>query len=662
MHNRPAETRNNLLELEDPPLRHTQWPIGAHYLGEGRCTFCVWAPEADRVAVHLLGSDERTVALQPDGCGYHAALIEGVEPGARYLFRLDDTTERPDPASRYQPEGVHRPSEVIGQDFDWHDGGWIGPALQEYIQYELHVGTFTPEGTFEAVIPHLPRLKDLGITVLEIMPVAQFPGERNWGYDGVYPFAVQNSYGGPLGLKRLVDACHRQGLAATLDVVYNHLGAEGNYLWDYGPYFTDRYKTSWGSAVNFDGPQSDEVRSYFIENALYWLRNFHVDALRLDAVHAMLDFSAGTFLERMAQAVEAEGRRAGRRLYLIGESDLNDPRIVRTWELHGFGLHAQWADDLHHALHVLLTGETDGYYGDYAAAGPTGDSKLRPVPSVLARTLRDGYAYTGQYSAYRQRSHGAAPRDVPAYRFVVCAQNHDQVGNRMLGERLSGLVPYERLQLAAGTVLLSPFIPLLFMGEEYGETAPFQYFISHGDPELVKAVREGRRAEFAAFAWQGSPPDPAAEETFQRSKLDLRLSEQGWHAALWQFYRRLIELRRSVPALHELSKDDLESLAFDAQQVLYWRRWAGDSQAWAVFNYGEQAADLLLPVPAGRWLKAIDSHAWPAEEGESEPAREPAAELVSDGAMRVEVPGLAFQVFVDPQSARTPLTGSEEAK
>jgi maltooligosyltrehalose trehalohydrolase len=643
-------------------LEPTKWPIGSTYLGEGKTAFRVWAPAATEVSVHLTSPSEQVLALEAAGRGYYQALVDGVAPGACYLYRLDDRLngpkERPDPASRFQPEGVHGAAQVIDQAFPWTDAGWVGPALQDYVQYELHVGTFTPEGTFQAVSSHLAELKELGITVVEIMPVAQFPGGRNWGYDGVYPFAAQNTYGGPDGLKHLVNACHRHGLAVTLDVVYNHLGAEGNYLWDYGPYFTDRYKTAWGSAVNFDGPQSDEVRAYFIENALHWLRDFHLDALRLDAVHAMVDFSAGTFLEELAGRVDEEGRQLGRRLYLIGESDLNDPRIVRTPETHGLGLHAQWADDLHHALHVQLTGEHDGYYRDYVTAGGSGNGEERPSMPLLARALREGYAYTGQHSLFRQRRHGAPPKDIPAHRFVVCSQNHDQVGNRMLGERLTQLAPPSKLQLAAALILLSPFIPLLFMGEEYGETAPFQYFVSHSDPALIEAVREGRRAEFVAFTRQGEPPDPAAEDTFQRSKLDHSLREQGWHRNLWEFYRELLRLRKTLPALRELNKDQIEVLGFQGRRALFWRRWAGDEQAWAVFNFGEEPAELVLPVPVGRWEEVLDSAEWlrgaqasDAAKGtdsggpEKRSGNVPARQIASDGEVRIEVPALTVMLF-----------------
>jgi len=402
--------------------------LGAVYLGGGRSRFTVWAPRARRVEVLLLSPEERVADLEEKD-GYHQATLEGVEPGSLYLYSLDGRIERPDPASRFQPKGVHGPSQVVDPAFPWADSCWSGIPLKDYVIYEIHVGTFTAQGTFEAVIAHLDELKDLGITAVELMPVAQFPGDRNWGYDGVYPFAVQDSYGGPAGFKALVNACHQKGVAVVLDVVYNHLGPEGNYLRDFGPYFTDRYRTPWGEAVNFDGPQSDEVRRFFIENALHWITEFHADALRLDAIHAILDFSAQPFLEDLTLAVKEQTEHLNRQVHLIAESDLNDTRPIRSRERGGFGLDAQWNDDFHHAVHTLLTGERAGYYRDFGRV------------EGLAKAWREGFIYSGEYSVHRRRRHGNSSRPIPARRFVVFAQNHDQVGNRMRGERLSFLVP-----------------------------------------------------------------------------------------------------------------------------------------------------------------------------------------------------------------------------
>jgi len=521
--------------------------------------------------------------------------MEEIEPGARYLFRLNGDLERPDPASRFQPLGIHGPSEVVDPGFPWSDQSWVGLPLRDYVLYEVHVGTCTPEGTFEGIIPRLARLKELGVTAVELMPVAQFPGGRNWGYDGVHPFAAQNTYGGPEGLKRLVDACHGKGLALVLDVVYNHLGPEGNYLSDFGPYFTDRYRTPWGKAVNFDGPHSDEVRRFFIENALYWVRECHVDALRIDAVHAIFDFSARPFLEELASSVHEEAERLGRRIFVIAESALNDPRVVRPPELGGFGHDAQWNDDFHHALHALLTGERSGYYQDFG--------RLRD----LAKALRDGYVYDGRYSAFRRRRHGRSSKDIPTGRFVVFSQNHDQVGNRMGGERLSALVSPEALKLAAGAVILSPFIPLLFMGEEYGEKAPFPYFVSHLDPGLVKAVREGRKGEFSSFEWGEEPPDPQDEGTFLRTRPDHGLGLSGDGKALFDYYRELLRLRREVLSPVGMGGKAMEVTTIEGEEVLMIIRRSAAGEAALVLHFGRMPRTAALPLPRGRWHKALDS-------------------------------------------------------
>lgn len=569
--------------------------LGANYLGGNRCCFRVWSPLAHRVEVCLLAPRERLVPLSNNECGYHEAVVDGVNPGTPYLYRLDGNIERPDPASRFQPRGVHDPSQVIDPRFDWTDGRWTGLSVDEYVLYEVHVGTFSQEGVFDAVIPRLEYLKELGITAIELMPVAQFPGSRNWGYDGAYPFAVQNSYGGPAGLKRLVNAAHAKGLAIVLDVVYNHLGPEGNYLRDYGPYFTDRYKTPWGAAVNYDGEYSDGVRHFFIENAIYWIAEFHIDALRIDAVHAILDFSAQPFLEQLALAVREHAERLGRKVYLIAESDLNDAGIIRSPELGGIGLDAQWNDDFHHALHALLTEEKEGYYQDFG--------ELRD----LATAFREGYVYSGRYSRFRRRRHGNSSRDIDPNRFVVFSQNHDQVGNRMMGERLSELVSFEALKLAATAVLLSPFIPLLFMGEEYAETARFPYFVSHLDPELVEGVRKGRQEEFAQFQWRGQPPDPQDEQTFVGARLNHHLRRGGHHAVLLDFHKELIRLRKTVPALTCPRKEHMEVYEYQSTDVLTVRRWKGHCEGLLALHFGATRKTAELELPAGSWSKQLDS-------------------------------------------------------
>jgi maltooligosyltrehalose trehalohydrolase len=604
--------------------------LGAAYLGDGRCSFTVWAPLVHQVEVRIVSPRKKVSRLRRDEGGYHQATITGVEPGTLYLYRLDGDKERPDPASRFQPRGVHGPSQVVNPDFSWKDHGWIGLPWRDYIIYELHVGTFTPEGTFEAIIPRLHELKNLGITAIELMPVAQFPGTRNWGYDGTYAFAVQNSYGGPDGLKHLVNACHQLGLAVVLDVVYNHLGPEGNYLADFGPYFTDRYRGPWGNPINFDGPYSDEVRRYFVENALHWLVEFHFDGLRLDAVHGILDFSAQPFLQQLALEVKDRAERLNRRVYLMPESDLNDTRLIRSRELGGFDLDAQWNDDFHHALHTLLTFEQTGYYQDFGRL------------HHLGKAFSEGYVYSGDYSRYRKRRHGNSSRSIAAEQFVVFSQNHDQVGNRAQSERLSALVSFEAQKLSAGVVLLSPFIPLLFMGEEYGETAPFYYFVSHSDPDLVETVRRGRREEFAAFLWQGEPPDPQHEATFLSCKLDPGLRFQGQHQVLYSFYRELIRLRRESPSLKILDKGQLVVTGLEEEKVLLWRRWSEEQQAAAVFHFGKQARSSSLPLPEGRWRKQLDS----ADTAWGGPGSTVSSEVVSQGKVSLSLPGESCVLFM----------------
>jgi maltooligosyltrehalose trehalohydrolase len=560
--------------------------LGATLHPHHDCTFRVWAPFARDVEVRLEDRG-RLEPLEPEGQGYFAGTLRNVEAGTAYRFRIDGGLERPDPASRLQLDGVHGPSRVVDFAFDWKDSAWRGVPLRQYVIYELHVGTFSRAGTFRGVIPELERLKELGVTAIEIMPIAQFPGARNWGYDGVYPFAAQDSYGGPKEFQRLVDECHRAGIAVILDVVYNHLGPEGNYLSEYGPYFTERYRTPWGSALNFDGPDSDGVRRYFVENALMWFEQFHVDALRLDAVHAIIDRSAKPFLEELAEAVHRRGEELGRHLYLIAESDLNDPRVVRSSGLGGHGLDAMWCDDFHHAAHSLLTGETAGYYADFGQV------------EHLAQAFRSAMSMPGEYSAYRRRHHGRAAPDLRPEQWVVCIQNHDQVGNRMLGERLNGLVGFEQQKLAAGLVCLSPCIPLLFMGEEYAEPAPFQYFVSHGEQGLLEAVQRGRREEFASFHQGEAAPDPAAPETLARCVLNSELCKVGRHATLHRLYQMLIQFRAVLTAAFPD-----ECVAFEGCRVLLVRR---ERHVWMAFSFADAVQDIRLPLAPGAWRLQFSS-------------------------------------------------------
>lgn len=571
--------------------------LGANYLGNNRCEFTVWAPLLQEVAVQIETPEQRLIRMQKGDRGYWQATATDIPAGTLYRYQLDGDLYRPDPASVSQPQGVHEPSQVIDQStFSWSDRNWQSIPLEDYIAYELHVGTFTPEGTFEAIISRLEDLKEVGINAIELMPVAQFPGSRNWGYDGVYPFAVQDSYGGVEGLKQLVDACHQQGVAVILDVVYNHFGPEGNYTSNFGPYFTAKYKTPWGSAINFDDAYSDGVRNFFIENALYWFREYHIDALRLDAVHAIYDFGAKHFLTELAERVEEFSQQHGRKYYLIAESDLNDVRVIRPPEMGGYGIDAQWSDDFHHCVHTLLTGERGGYYEDFNQC------------EQMAKVLREGFAYSWNYSPFRQRYHGSDASKIPPTQFVVCSQNHDQIGNRMLGERLSHLVSFEALKLAAGVVLLSPYIPMLFMGEEYGEDAPFLYFISHGDPNLVEAVRKGRQEEFAAFHLQGEPPDAQSPETFLKCKLNWDKRKEGKQGILLNFYKALIQLRRQIPALRSSkTRESIEVTCFETEKLITLRRWSPNSQIFCIMNFSDRVTPIQVPLPEGSWQKRLDS-------------------------------------------------------
>lgn len=579
------------------PVIDKSWKLdlGAAVDGLKGVCFRVWAPEKNSVSVKII-SDGRVAEIQlsKDAEGYFTGFGEGVRAGDLYFYILDKDNFYPDPASRSQPDGIHGPSEVIDQSgYSWSDEEWKGMSRQDFIIYELHVGTFTKEGTFEAIIPRLDYLRDLGITAIELMPVAQFPGNRNWGYDGVCPFAPQNTYGGPKGLKELINIAHKKGLAIILDVVYNHLGPEGNYLGRYAPYFTDRYKTPWGEAINLDGPYSDEVRRFFIDNALYWIDEYHIDSLRLDAVHGIFDFSARHFLEELCEAVQMHAKINGRSVAVIAESDLNDSRIINPRETGGYNLDAQWNDDFHHSLHTLITGEHSGYYEDFGKIGH------------LEKSYKEGYVYDGQYSRFRKRRHGNSAKCRPADQFVVFSQSHDQIGNRMAGDRLSRALPFEKLKLAAGVVILSPFLPLLFMGEEYGETAPFCYFTSHSDQELVQSVREGRKKEFASFGWRDDIPDPQDEEVFLASKLSFDFSEKG--KALYGFYRELIRLRKEIPALYQTRKEDIETHCFEDEKALLVRRRCNEEQVFTLYNFGENVFNGNLVLPEVTWEKILES-------------------------------------------------------
>jgi maltooligosyltrehalose trehalohydrolase len=509
----------------------------------------VWAPNAAKVALEI---NNQRLPMDSGQKGWWSVDTEHTAPGVDYAIVLDDGQALPDPRSAWQPYGVHGPSRIVDHStFRWGDEHWNPPPLSSAVIYELHIGTFTPAGIFQSAIERLSHLADLGVTHVELMPVAEFSGNRGWGYDGVDLFAPHHAYGGPDALKTLVDNCHAQGLAVMLDVVYNHFGPSGNYLSQFGSYNTDHYRTPWGDAVNFDGAGSDEVRRFLCDNALMWLRDYHIDGLRLDAIHAIVDTSAVHFLEQLAAEVTALQARLGRHLVLIAESNLNDPRIVRSIDGGGYGIDAQWCDDFHHALHTWLTGERSGYYADFGRL------------AQLAKALTNGYVFDGCYSEYRKRSHGRPPSGISGACLLGYLQTHDQIGNRANGERSSMLMNVNSLKIAGALVMTAPFVPMLFQGEEWGASTPFLFFSGHPERELGQAVSEGRRREFAEFGWDPDDiPDPQAPDTFIRSKLDWSEIAREPHSELLQWHRDLIRLRRQSPELTD-GRLDRVNVKFD---------------------------------------------------------------------------------------------------
>jgi maltooligosyltrehalose trehalohydrolase len=526
--------------IDDPLLP----PTGVVPVGDHSACWRVWAPKAERVELVLDPEGAATrLAMQAEPRGFHSVTTDRPEPGRRYAYSIDGAPPLPDPLSRWQPDGIERPSAVFFTDrLAWDEGGWRGIAdRRDLVFYELHVGTFTPEGTFDAVIPRLDFLRDLGITAVELMPVAQFPGEFGWGYDGVFPFAPQHSYGGPEGLKRLVEACHRRGLAVFLDVVYNHLGPEGNVFPAFGPYFNERYRTDWGPAVNYDGNHCDPVRALILDNVRMWIRDYHFDGLRLDAADQIYDRSPSHILAEIAEVAHREAKARGILAYIFAETDLNNAqRFLRDPERGGFGHDGHWNDDFHHAAHVVLTGDATGYFQDFADG-----------PAALAKVFAEVFVNNGSYSPFRDRRHGATATEFAGDRFVAFVQNHDQVANGSAGNRHAVLLPPSAVRLAAGLLLLAPRLPLLFQGEEYGESNPFPYFCDLGSPELKEAVRQGRAAEFAYFGRTDEPPDPLAPSTRDLAVLSWSWTDDPFRAGLRRLYTDLLRLRRESAALRD---------------------------------------------------------------------------------------------------------------
>ena len=566
-----------------PPWHPT---LGAIALPGDRCHFRVWAPKCKSVAVRLLDRTGQLLPLEPRDGGYFEIFANDVPPGTRYLYCLDNRRERPDPVSRHQAEGVHGPSTIVDRAFAWTDTDWRGLPFADLILYELHVGTYTADGSFDAIIPHLDGLADLGINALELLPLAQTPGVRNWGYDGVYLFAPRDDYGGPAGLKRLVDAAHARGMAVLQDVVYNHLGPEGNYLRDFGHYFTERHHTPWGSAINVAYDHSDAVRAFFLENAQMWQHEYHLDGLRLDAVQEIPDGTARSFLAELADTVQGQERP----FHLIAETSANDIRNVRPTSACGFGMDAVWNDDFHHSLRALLTPDRNGYYQDFGSV------------ALHARAWREGFSFQGEFYAYRGRRHGSPTTGLDASHFVIYNQNHDQVGNRARSNRLIVEAGFAAAKVAAASMLLSPYVPMLFMGEEFAETAPFPFFVDHGDPHLIDATRRGRAAEYAEFLQPHEMPDPQDAATFASAKL----SHDRGSPEMLRFYRDLIRLRRTLPALRA-PRENMDSLVEEAAKRLTIRRWSAKDEVWLVFGFSPSPS--AVEPPMGQWRVLLDSAA-----------------------------------------------------
>ncbi|MGH7986076.1 MAG: malto-oligosyltrehalose trehalohydrolase [Candidatus Binataceae bacterium] len=624
----PLHLRNGLIPLSQSDSSYNSpWRLefGARPV-LGGVQFQVWAPNVREISLHLRGPGGSRDLLPAPGDMIHPMharddgifqmLVPGLAAGTDYFYALEGGRYRPDPVSRAQPYGVHGPSRVADSGaFAWHDSSWEGFPLEQYVIYELHVGCFTSAGTFAAIIEKLDYLRALGVTAVELMPVAQFAGSRNWGYDGVDLYAPHTAYGGGDGLKSLVDACHRAGLAVIIDVVYNHLGPEGNYLADFGPYFTRRYHSPWGEALNFDGAMSDGVRRFFVDNALYWLTEYHADALRLDAIHAIFDFGARHLLRQMADEFQAQAAALGRRAFLIAESDLNDVRVINPVEFGGYGLDAQWNDDFHHALHTLITDSRHGYFTDFGAVGE------------LRKALTEGYVYDGRYSRFRQRCHGnsAAPR--PGRQFVVFNQNHDQIANACGGARLSQLVSSAALKLAAVMLMCAPNLPMLFMGEEFGISTPFFYFTSFPDPELGHAVSAGRRNEYADFFCDEPFPDPQDQTTFMRSKLEWSQAAVTPHREILALNRTLVALRKANPSLGNCRKDLTLVHTDERARWLVLERGDASAAALVLANFAQEPRDIPAAWRAGKWRLKLWTN---AIEFGGDGGEEPAAMLESN--------------------------------
>lgn len=555
---------------------------------KARIEFRVFAYQKEKVSLLLQTKDgEKIIPMEQEEAHIYSTVVEGLGLDLLYKFRIENEGDYPDPYSNYQPQGVHGFSQIIDHaSYSWNDKEWKGIDLDKLIIYELHTGTFSPEGTFRGVVNKLDYLLELGINAIELMPVTQTPGRWNWGYDGANLFSVNKNYGTPDDLKYLVDTCHQKGIGVILDVVYNHLGPEGNYLPVYGPYFTEKHKTAWGAAVNYDDNFSEYTRAMALENIRFWLEEYHIDCLRLDAIHTIMDESSRHILQEMSSTAKEVSQKTGRKIFLIAETDENDVKVINPPEKGGYGIDAQWMDDFHHIIHSFLTGEKGGYYQDYG--------RLEGLEKAFKN-----YLYTGEFSQFWQKNRGTDASQNPGYQFVVSLQNHDQVGNRARGGRISALVDFHFLKAAAGLIFLSPYIPLLFMGEEYAEKNPFLFFTDYEDSELQSAVSEGRRKEFKDFNWD-EIPDPQNEQSFFNSKLTPRENWTKENQWIFNFYRDLINLRKKHPALRHLEKENTEARVNSEQKIVEVKRWNNDKKLRALINMGEE--EIPLEVTSGRQI------------------------------------------------------------
>jgi maltooligosyltrehalose trehalohydrolase len=612
---------------------------GAEITGKD-CRFTVWAPGKQSMTLHIISPQEQMIRMQKAEEGYFSAAVPGIDGACKYFYRPDDEEDYPDPSSHFQPEGVHGPSQVVDHEiFKWNDDSWRGVPFNELVFYEIHVGTFTPEGTFEAIIPLLGYISSTGINAIELMPVCQFPGNRNWGYDGVFPYSVQNSYGGPEGLKKLVDACHSSGLMVFLDVVYNHVGPEGNYFSKFGPYFSGKYKVPWGDSVNLDDSWSDGVREFFSCNPCHWHLNYHIDGLRLDAIHMIYDSGAVNFWTLTQKKIEQVKQKSGRNFYLIAESDLNSPSVVKPVDCGGYGFNAQWLDDFHHALYVMLHREGKSSYEDFGQI------------EQLAKAYKDGFVHSGQFVKFRRRLHGSSSAGIPGNKFVAFNQNHDQIGNRVNGERLSALVDVERQKIASAALFLSPYLPLLFMGEEYGEDNPFFYFVSHTDEVLIRAVREGRKKEFEGYKWQEEPPDPQDEKTFNSSKINREKRLSGKYRLMLEWNKKLISLRRTHPALKNMDREGIFIYVNHDPGLIINRKNENElRQLLCFFNFSGEYLVFYVPSHFQKWYKIIDSQEVAWDEKKNKTVKGVLSDAEIRGGHNLKIPGRSIVVYDSAQS------------